>query len=311
MKLFGRITDERYRDALLSRLPIQHVPKRMVLQLEPGRDVHLWKCKDLVDPTWRREAQGIGDCVSWGAELACTCLMWRMAAEGTIDFPGRAATESIYGGCRVEVHDGERPMGNSDGAAGSWAADWVSKWGVLLRKDYSEVTGNKDHNLSEYSARRAKDWGYYGNGGKGDKDKLDEVARQYPVQEVTLVRSFTEAAAAISAGYPVTVASSAGFEGKRNSEGIIRINDQWPHQMVFLGVGWTKGGNGYLECFNSWNGSASGPYPGVEDEAIAECSWRVVEDDCNKMFREEDSFAFADIKGMTRKLYDFGTQLLV
>jgi hypothetical protein len=234
-----------------------------------------------------------------------------MAATGKIEFPGRVATESIYGGCRVEVH-GKPVMGiNEDGAAGSWAADWVNKWGVLLRIDYSSITGIAEHDLRKYNVRKERDWGYYGCGGQSDRNSLDDIARKYPVQDVTLVRNFEEAVAAISAGCPVTVASSVGFEGERNSDGIIPRNGSWPHQMTFLGCGWTAGGNGYLDCFNSWNGSHSGPYPGVDDPAVQECAFRVAERDADRMFREEDSFALSPIKGYTQRLYNFEQDLLI
>lgn len=308
---FGRIPDERYRDHFVANLGIQHIPKRMTRQLQVGREVRLFSAKNIVDSSWRREAQGIGDCVSWGAELACTCLLWNMAANGEISFPGRVATESIYGGCRVEVHGGPQMGYDSDGAAGSWAADWVAKWGVLLRQDYSAITGNKEHNLNKYSAKKAKDWGYYGCGGQSDRDELDEIARKYPVQDVTLVRNFEEAAAAISAGCPVTVASGVGFEGDRDERGFIRRNGSWPHQMVYLGVGWTEAGDGYLYQFNSWGDSASGPYPDVDDKAVQACSWRTYQEDVDRQLREQDSFAFSSIKGFTQDLYDFDAGLIV
>ncbi len=310
-QLFGRIPDRHYQEFFQAQMAVKHVPDRMVRQLKRGTEVRLWEAKDRVDPSWKREAQGIGDCVSWGAELACTCLLWNMAAKGEITWPGRAATEAIYGGCRVEVHGGPQMDYNSDGAAGSWAADWVSKYGVLLRKDYSKETGVAEHDLTRYDQRKAKEWGYYGCGGQQDKNKLDDIARQYPVMDVTLVRSFDEAAAAISAGCPVTVASGVGYEGDRDSEGFIRRNGSWPHQMVYLGVGWTESGVGYLYQFNSWGQSVSGPYPKINDQAVMGCSWRTHQDDVDKQLGEQDSYAFSPIKGFTQELYDFDTQGIV
>jgi hypothetical protein len=252
------------------------------------------------------------NCVAWGAELACTCLLWNMAAKEEIDFPGEVATESIYGGCRVEVHGKPIMPLNEDGAAGSWAADWVHKWGVLIRRDYSQETGNREHDLSRYDGEKERRWGYYGCGGQSDINKLDEIAKQYPVQDVTLIRTWEQAKTALAAGCPITIASNAGFDGPRNSDGIIRRNTSWPHQMVLLGNGFTQGGNEYGDIFNSWNGSHTGPYPGVDDPRVQECAFRATAEDIERyILSAMDAFGLSPIKGFTQSLYDFETGLLV
>lgn len=310
-KLFGRIRDQYHRDKFCAQMTTPHVPERMVRQVQEGREVRLWEAKDKVDPSWTRDAQGIGDCVSWGAELGCTCILWNLAAKGEIDFPGRVNTEGIYGGCRVEAL-GESSGGWSDGAAGSWAAEWLVKYGVTLRVDYSKETGNPEHDMRKYSADKAKQWGYYGNGGQDDKEAFDKIARQHPAADATLVRNFKEAVAVISAGCTVTVASGIGYEGDRDQDGIVRIRGGWPHQMVFLGCGWLDDGTGYLYQFNSWGpDSWGGPYPGITDRAVMGCSCRVHQDDADRQLGEGDSYALSPIKGFTQQLYDFDTGLHV
>lgn len=310
MKLFGWKPDDPFTEKLIASLPTPHVPTRLIRQ-STKRDVLLWDAMKVVQPNWKRQAQGIGDCVSWGAELGCTCLLWNMAAKGEIEFIAEAATEAIYGGCRVEVHGGPQMGLNEDGAAGSWAADWLRQYGVLLRIDYSKLTGVAEHDLRVYKSDRAQKWGYYGCGGQTDKGLLDNVAKQYPVKDITAVLNSTEAEAAIDAGCPITVASSAGFEGQRDSEGIIHKNGSWPHQMVILGKKYTAGGNLLFRLFNSWNGSADGPDPGIDSEAVSACSWWITPKDADKIFREQDSFALSSVTGFTQAPYDFNSDLLV
>jgi hypothetical protein len=200
---------------------------------------------------------------------------------------------------------------NEDGAAGSWAADWLKGWGVLLRLDYSQKTGNPEHDLTKYEAGRAQRWGYYGCGGEGDKSALDEIARMYPVREVAMVTSVEQCEAAIDAGCPVTVASGVGFEGDRNSEGIIRRSGNWPHQMVVLGKKYTPNGDCLFRLFNSWGKSAFGPDPGIAEPAISDCSWWIVEDDLNAILREQDSFAMSSVAGFENEPYNFDSDLFV
>jgi hypothetical protein len=310
VSLFGRVVDDEYKEGFVGSLEHKTLPDR-VLKQATARDVFLWQAKNTVQPDWRRVAQEVGDCVSHGLELCCTMLLWMMAHKGEIEFEASVSSISLYGLLRVEVHGGRCPLGNEDGAAGSWGADAVKQFGVLLRKDYSQITGNPDHDLREYSGKKAKNWGYYGNGGQDDKDKLDEIAKLYPVQDVTQVRSPDEAAAAIDSGCPISIASMVGFEGDRDAEGIIRPRGQWPHQMMIGGVKYTPGGNRLFRIFNSWNGSVSGPDPGIDDPAISECSWWTTDDGVRRIFNENDSFAYSRLKWDQVKPYNFNTDLLV
>lgn len=308
--LFGRIPDELYRDNFVSSLPVKHVPDRLVQQLQ-NVDVLLWQAKDTAQPNWKRQAQGIGSCVAWGLELAVTCLMWNMAAEGTIQFEAEGSTEALYGLLRVEVH-GKPQMGYyEDGAAGSWGADAVREFGILLKKDYSAITGISDHNLLKYSAKKEQDWGYNGCGGKDDKGALDAIAKEKPVKDVTLIRNTDEMAAAISSRCTCSIASTIGFEGDRNSEGIIRRSGQWPHQMCVLACKYTPQGNRLFRIFNSWGASVKGPDPGIDDQAISECSWWCTDEDMQRVVKQDDSYAYTNIQGFPLNAYDFETGLLV
>src|SRR5690606_9024346 len=115
---------------------------------------------------WKVGSQGIGDCVSWGWAHAVdihTAVLW---GHGEISDWKPAATESIYGGSRVEA-SGRSRGGYSDGSYGGAAAKWVRDWGIVFRERYD------DHDLTVYSSTRAKAWGNFGNGGEGDNGKLD------------------------------------------------------------------------------------------------------------------------------------------
>lgn len=274
------------------------------LQTSERRDVYLWNALRAVHPSWRRGAQQIGDCVSWGAELACTFLMALQAVKGTSRWITEAATEPIYGGGRVEGA-GRRSGGWSDGSFGGAAAKWLRDYGCLLRQDYSKQTGNDEHNLLKYSGKKAKQWGNYGCGGQNDKGKLDAIAREFPLKHMVQVRTVDEAAAAIMNGYPVTIASMAGFGRMvRNSDGICRWTGSWAHQMVLGGVRW-RGGRPDFRNFQSWGPkSASGPDPGIDWDAVSGCSWWINESDTARILRSGDCWAYGDVSGLPKQEID-------
>lgn len=304
--LFGRKPDPAYTERYVRSLAHPRISRdlpRLMAQRDK-RDALLWLPLRKVAPNWKRGAQGIGDCVSWGAEFDATLLIAQLAADMLCEFC-EAATETIYGGCRVEVHGGKRPMGNEDGASGSWAAEWLRDYGVLLRKDYSIETGNPMHDLRTYSASKAKHMGYHGCGGKDDGGKLDALAKLHPVKDVSLVDSVDAAIAALQAGCPLSLASMVGFEGERNADGIIRRRGQWPHQMAGIGLKWTGGGEPLFRIGNSWGKSAFGPDPGIDWPAISDCSWWIVADDMERILREQDSFAFSKVEGFALPPFDF------
>lgn len=263
----------------------------------PHRDVYLWNAIFQVKPNWRRGAQGIGDCVSWGGELAVTTLMALMHVKGQGQFYAEAATEAIYGGCRVEAL-GKSRGGRSDGAFGAACAKWLRDWGCICRVDMGKITGNADHDLRVYSAKRAKDWGDYGCGGANDRGALDGAAREMPLQHVVQVRTVAECEAAIANAYPVTIASMAGFGGmRRDARGVCKIVDRWPHQMVILGVRY-RAGQPEFRIFQSWGDSCSGPDPGIDNPAVSSCSWWATAEDIAWILKTGDCWAFGDIKGL-------------
>lgn len=230
--------------------------------------------------------QGIGDCVSWGWAHGCDIHLAIMYLAGdSADFK-LVATESIYGGSRVEAR-GRTLGGWSDGSYGSAAAKWVKDYGLIFREQYPSA------DLTSYSAKRAKDWGNYGNGGQGDNGKLDEEAKRSPVREVALVTTFEEAVAAIQSGYPIPVCSMQGFSLQRDADGFARASGQWAHCMCFIGVRY--GNRPGLLCLNSWGPTwISGPkYP----DDMPDGSFWVDKSTANRMLSSRDSFAVSGYDG--------------
>lgn len=267
--------------------------------------VILFDALQRVHPTWRRGAQGIGDCVSWGFELMATLhhavdivvkgLPW--------EWRGEYATEPLYGGGRVEAR-GRRTGGWGDGSYGGAQIKWMTQWGCLLRIDYSVATGVTEHDLRQYDSRKAKNWGNYGCGGQHDKGKLDAVAKETPVVEGRLVTTYDEAVALIENGYPVAVCSGQGF-GKRGSDGFAPPRGSWAHCMAFTGVRYDKPG---LLLSNSWGNSwGTHAMPHVEWDQVRRCSAWCDPRTAGRMLAGRDSYAGVGIDGLKRRKIDWGS----
>jgi hypothetical protein len=285
----------------LHRHPIFGVSGRAVLDEFKPVDTFLYEPLLYCNPNYQRGAQGIGDCVAWGAELACTLLTAKHAFKlKRKSIYVEAATESIYGGSRVEAM-GRATGGYSDGSYGAAAADWVKKWGVTFRKDYSADTGNPEHDLRGYSSKRAKNWGNFGCGGQNDKDALDDLAKTYPVQTISQVNNSRECAAVIAGSKcPVTIASMYGTDMVRDKNGYCKWNGSWAHQMCLIGVRFDSKGNpeGFLNA-QSWGPKvASGPhYPANMPENIKGFTWWIPASDVDRICQGNDSWAYGDIDG--------------
>ena len=242
---------------------------------------------------WVCAKQGIGDCVSFGwmhGLWISQCVDWDT---GRISEPPlMPCSESIYGGSRVEARN--KPEGGggwSDGSYGGAAARWVRDWGVVYRQPIGA------HDLTIYSSDRAKQWGNFGNGGKGDKGALDTIAKTYPAKHVALVTDWESCCAAIESGFPVPVCSGVGFGSVRDADGFLERRGSWGHCMCLIATRHADGPgkrDGIL-CLNSWGPSwVSGPKWPLDQ---VEGSFWISKATISAMLSGEDSFAVGSVSG--------------
>jgi hypothetical protein len=269
------------------------------------RRVMLTDALRVLEPGWKRGAQKIGDCVSWGWEIAGTLSVAHdiVTKARPITWPGVMATESLYGLMRVEAL-GKRRGGYQDGAYGAAAAKAATTYGFLARQDYSQETGNTDHDLRQYNGQRAKEWGNFGNGGERDAGKLDEVAKRFPSSECPRITTFEDAAASIEQGWPVAVCSDVGFNGARDRNGFKSPRGTWYHCMAFFAVRWDRPG---LGCMQSWGNSEGLENADPADvwPELAKCFWWVTPETANRMLSQGDSYAVTGIEGFKLREIDW------
>ena len=159
--------------------------------------------------------------------------------------------------------------------------------------------------LTHYSGERAKQWGAYGCGGQNDGGKMDAIAKKHPCKHVVSIRTWDELAAAIESGYPVTLASSQGFQSTRNQDGIAEASGTWMHQQVAIGVRHRKNGSpdDCVLILNSWgpNWIAGPRWPADMPEGSYWARRSVVE---GRML--EDAWAIGDTDGFRYRDLDHG-----
>lgn len=251
------------------------------------------------------DQDGVGTCVSFGWGRGAQDLMLNeIALFGDEEWPGHEiATEPIYALSRVEIGGGRI---GGDGSVGAWAAKAATDFGMLLKKKY----GN--HDLSEYSPSRARDWGR-----KGLPDELEPEAKLHPIRKVAMVTSAQEAWVALGNRYPIPVCSNRGFTSTLK-EGFCEPSGSWAHCMQFRGrFKSPKRGRCYI-IQNSWGGYLKGD-PWIEVENLPEETYQLLksvgyadeqrrvklpegcfattESVVDSMLRQKDSFTCADFKG--------------
>jgi len=254
------------------------------LALDESKDVFLGNALLQVSPGWKRGAQTIGSCCGWGFGLAVDVLaacdvVLRNEPEA---YGGDTLAASVYGFSRVEVR-GARNLGG-DGSYGGACAKAVSNYGTL---HLGQAYGTKVY--TEQSGTLEKSWGR-----DGVPDNLEQFAKQHKVANVTLVRTFEEAATAIQNGYPVAVCSGQGFS-MTLKDGYLTPSGSWAHCMMFLGVRWKP--YPALYCENSWGNCYTGtPDKNVPKPFQLSGGW-VKSATCTSMLSGEDSFALAGFEG--------------
>lgn len=248
---------------------------------------------------WR--LQGIGDCVSMGGARAVDILKALQVVMGTGSWHAETATEVIYALSRVEIGKGQ--LGNGDGSVGAWAMEACKLYGTLDRRVYGK------HDLTKYSAQRAKTWG---GPRAGLPDELEPTARQQLVRTGSLVQTWEDVCDAVAAGYPVTIASNCGFDynkdaqgrPRRDKDGFLRPAGSWPHQMCIVGIDDKSKRPG--ACIdNSWGPNwLSGPIAFDQPEGSF---WVDAEELERRILRQQDSWAYSDYMGFPVKTFDLGS----
>jgi hypothetical protein len=229
----------------------------------------------------------IGSCVSFGTNNAISMtLAVEIALQGLNYEYKDFAEEVTYGGSRVQIGGGKI---RGDGSNGSWAAQFVQKYGIVARDKYGP------YDLTVYSVQTCKQFG-----DKGCPKDLEPVAQKNPVKDITQVTTWMQAKTALAQGYGIAVCSNQGFQGKRDANGIKKASGSWAHCMALWGYATISGQEvGYIQ--NSW-GEEDGPVgPGEPNKAGFWADAKTIE----QMLKAGDSWAFSAAVGFPSRKIDW------
>jgi hypothetical protein len=276
----GHVDDPRATDDLLSSLPMPLFGDFSDDIKESGKGKLSLPFKSAVrfDAKFGEdERQTTGDCVSHGTRNAidisrATDIAVKNEAES---FIVRGATEGIYGA---------RGHGRQ-GMSGAVAARWVhSTGGILLRKNYGSI------DLSTYDSRKGIRWGT-----QGIPRELIQIARQNPVETISLIKTLEEARDALANGYGIAICSNYGFESTRDKNGMSRRRGNWNHCMCVSGCDDTRDiiNEMIFLIQNSWGRfNGGGKIHGQPDGSF----W-ISSEDMAGMLRQNGAWVFSNVKG--------------
>lgn len=230
--LCGWVLDEAERDRMASmqKYPSYGDAAGALKDSGKGKDVFLWELeKKLFGQVRDPHAQTEPDCVSHGLSGAGEDLLIVQITKGESAKFELIASEPIYGGARHEV-GGDR-LGRGGGAVVGWAIQWAQQWGLLPRRNYTEV----GIDLSVYNGKVAANWG---SPRVGVPDALEPLAKKFPLVTCSLIESnYYEAARDVIAnGGLVVTGSDQLYSDTRDQFGFCTPHGRGGHCTYYRGV---------------------------------------------------------------------------
>ena len=243
--------------------------------------------------------QRTGDCVSFGAKNAVEHLQCVEIVAGEAEGFRPVFPPFLYATGRVLVGGGR--LSGRAGSLGSWQAEAVRRFGVL-RADADGVPA--------YSGGLADRWGdgrpAAGAGGRdvSFRSFLD-AADDHPVGAAARVRTWGEVVAAVSNGYPVTVASDCGFTMRAGRSGFHERRGTWPHQMCLTGVH-DDPRRPWAAVLNSWGDVHGSVQDFADGTRWPPATLRVRREAVGEMLRRGEAYAYSRFAGFPPRRLDWG-----
>jgi hypothetical protein len=261
-----------------------------------GKQAFLWKyLEEVTGQSLKPHFQETGDCVSHGYGLGIdvlTAIQIRMK-KSPQKWVAPAATEIIYGGGRIEIGQNlYRKNWRGEGLNGVCAAEFLKKYGVLIRQSYF---GGK-YDFTTYSGDRASEYGR-----QGVPDDLEPLCKLHPVGWAALVQNWSEARDCIYNGYPVILCSNQGFKTKYglDKDGFLVPGAKpWWHCMLLAGIDDSFSRPGGL-IINSWGDWIDGPKRHEQPAGSFWADASVIDRIC----KQGDTIAISSYAGYPRQDY--------
>lgn len=239
----------------------------------------LWNPWAKIHGEWQAKQQVGGDCVAVASGSCLDILTTIQILQSDGVWITESSTNAIYSGGRNNIASASV----RSGMCGSWAIDYLTKYGNLLRKDYGKIdlTDYNYSTLMELDSAPLPEW-------------LLTIAKEHPLLDHSAVDTYDEIRDAVAAGYPVIFCSKMGADNsKRDKDGFIKPKGTWYHAWTIAAVDDNRRRPGV--CLLNSHGSDWGSGPkrhGQPDGSV----W-VDKSIINKYIYEGECYAFSKIKG--------------
>lgn len=249
---FGRIADPSHTEPFFAAQPQIMTAAADIFAADDDKDVDLCAIYEQVTGRkWNSRNQNPrGFCVGFGNAKMATLSLAMMAHAGEITWPGAdVAIEPVYGGSRYEIgglKHGSNIARGGDGGVGSWAAEWLLEYGILLMQKYDGI------DLSQYSLTRCDEYGR-----RGVPDTIEDDAKLHPIKAMSRLDTGDQIWKMIGQLYPIVHCSNQGFTMDRDKLGCIYPRGSWAHCWGYSGR-FTQKGKKKVRGDNSWDGDESG-----------------------------------------------------
>lgn len=263
---------------------------KTIIQASEDKDALLYKIyAKVTGHEWTPHNQGsVGSCVGHGASGATEILTACQIAGGEADDYHHVSAAAIYALSRKVGNY----LVNNDGSTGADAAKAMMEYGQLSCKEAGD-----DNTDTKVGPPLCKKWGRIGL-----PAELMPLAAKHKVKTASKVRTPEEVRTAIVNGYPVTIASSVGFEGrggfKRDADGFCYSGGTWAHQM-FVGA-YRADKKGFL-VFQSWGRDMP---PGPKSLGQPDGTFWITWADMQRITKSGECYALSGFDGYPKQSID-------
>lgn len=302
----GATKDRAYQKQLAaeSRAPVYALAAPNVMDREPKKDVFLGRYLVMANRALGVENyfprfQWSGTCVGQSKALLASIGVAVNALLSGLRFPGMVSMAPIYGGSRVEI--GRQP-GRWDGSVGSWAAGWITKFGVVTMREMGIDDSMKDEKswlrAIQAEERLAVAWAASRSGVPAN---YEAMAKLRPFASSPLVTTPEEVRASLSNLTPVNVCGSVHPSKELDSRGVSKsIKRGGGHSTGIIGCHF-DGKDWWYDHVNSWGAFYRGGFARAGhpmDKLFRGSVTRIPESWLLHWLRERDCYALVGVQGL-------------
>jgi hypothetical protein len=240
-----------------------------------------------------------GTCVGQSHSTVSTIVLGVSALLAGFKFPGRAAVAPIYAGSRVDI--GKNP-GTWQGSTGSWAAAWLTQYGVTLLEELglNDNPANEKDWLKTLRADEQMGMKWTASRDGVPKDKED-IAKLRPINQAPMVTTVEEVRAALSNLTPVNLCGMLHPSQKCDSKGVsTSISSGGGHSTCLVGC-FFDGSEWWYDFMNSWWFYYTGGFcrsANKIDQQFKGTVTRISERSLKGWLQERDCYAMVGVQGL-------------